>query len=221
MAETSETAPPEKRRRAPTKRVKDRPLTEADWVEAAIDILVDENVRGIQLHKLCDRLGVTKGSFYWHFKKRSDLLAAMLNTWRSRMTLNVIRSVTRAGPGGMERLRHLLALPRRPKSQAFAAIETSIRDWARRVEMPRKAIWEVDQIRMSFFEQIFRDHGFDETEARKRSYIAYCAMMGDSVLHKTLGDQVAEQDYIDKVMELLTAPAAATPDGATSSLSQP
>ncbi|MEN2977501.1 TetR/AcrR family transcriptional regulator (plasmid) [Tistrella bauzanensis] len=198
----------EKRRRAPTKRVKERPLTENDWVEAAIDILVEENVRGIQLHKLCTVLGVTKGSFYWHFKKRSDLLAAMLQTWRSRMTLNVIQNITRTGPHGMDRLRRLLILPRRPKSRAFAAIESSIRDWARRVEMPRKAIWEVDQIRMSFFEQIFRDHGFDEDEARKRSYIAYCAMMGDSVLHKTLGDQVDEAAYVDKVVELLTAPLA-------------
>ena len=133
MAETSETAPPEKRRRAPTKRVKDRPLTEADWVEAAIDILVDENVRGIQLHKLCDRLGVTKGSFYWHFKKRSDLLAAMLNTWRSRMTLNVIRSVTRAGPGGMERLRHRLPCPAarnpRPSPRSRPASATGRGGW--------------------------------------------------------------------------------------------
>lgn len=77
---------PRQDRRTPTRRVKDSPLTESDWVHAATEILVQENVRGIKIDKLCAKLGVTKGSFYWHFRQRSDILTALLKDWRRRAT---------------------------------------------------------------------------------------------------------------------------------------
>ncbi len=122
-------APQPNASRSRTRRLKDSPLTESDWVEAATDILVRENVRGIRIDTLCQKLGVTKGSFYWHFKTRADLLAAMLKNWQRRMTLNVIQNISRTNETGFSRLRNLMALPRMPRSPAFAQVEMSIRDW--------------------------------------------------------------------------------------------
>lgn len=191
------------RKRSPTQRRKGTPLNEQDWVDAAMKILVNENVRGIRIDTLCAKLGVTKGSFYWHFGARNDLLVAMLKTWRRKMTLNVIKSITLSGETARERLRILLALPRRKNSPANARIEMSIRDWARRVQMPKEAVQEVDLIRMDYFTRLFRDMGVDDTEAEKRAYITYCLMMGDSVLHQTLPG--AHRDaFLDGAMELIT-----------------
>src|SRR6188474_3035326 len=39
-----------------------------DWVRAALDVMVEEGIAGVKIQRLCDRLGVTKGSFYWHFR---------------------------------------------------------------------------------------------------------------------------------------------------------
>lgn len=197
---------PAKTRRTPTRRVKDSPLTESDWVHAATEILVQENVRGIKIDKLCAKLGVTKGSFYWHFRQRSDILTALLKDWRRRATLNVIQSIARSGAKGIGRLRNLIEMTRHPKAGEVAAIEMSIRDWARRVEMPKEAINEVDTIRIQYFEQILLDEGFSAEESRRRSYVAYCIMMGDSILHRTLTDYVSPQEYIDTVLKIMSQP---------------
>ena len=188
-------------RRRPTQRRKDTPLSEEDWVEAAITILKNDNVRGIKIDALCKMLGVTKGSFYWHFATRNELLVAMLDHWRRRTTLNVIRSVTGTGDDPQTRMKLLFALPRRKKSPDSAEVETSIRDWSRRVELPRKAVQEVDEIRFNYIAGLYSDMGFDDEEARKRAYLAYCILMGDSILNGTLSGMDTEE-FAEKALQI-------------------
>lgn len=202
------------KKRASTRRLKGSPLNEQDWVSAAIEILVNENVRGIRIDVLCAKLGVTKGSFYWHFATRNDLLVAVLSTWRRKTTMNVIKSISASSGTARDRLRRLLWLPRGPKSPASAQVEQSVRDWARRVEMPKSAVAEVDQIRMDYFTQLVKDAGHDGDEARVRAYIMYCLMMGDSILHQSLSD-VPHDTFLDTVMELVIDKDR-TPDSETS-----
>ena len=192
-------------KRTPTQRHKGSPLNEQDWVKAAIEILVDENVRGIRIDSLCKKLGVTKGSFYWHFATRNDLLVALLSSWRKRMTLNVIRSISGSQASAKDRLRKLISLPRQPKSPASAQVEMSIRDWGRRVDMPRATVAEVDQIRMDYFTQLLSEAGFEGADARRRAYVIYCLMMGDSILHQSLSD-LSHGEFLDAAMETVLSP---------------
>ncbi|WP_025274759.1 TetR/AcrR family transcriptional regulator [Haloglycomyces albus] len=180
---------------------KDQRLGERDWVEAANDILVEENVRGIKLDRLCRKLGVTKGSFYWHFKKRAELLTALLADWRKRMTLNTINQLT--SQSNRRRLANLLKRPRHPKATRAAAIEVSIRDWARRDPMAAEALTEVDTIRLEFFKKIFIDEGFAPEQAHQRAYLAYCLMMGDSVINKSLPDHIDQEQFTELAMTIL------------------
>ena len=53
--------------RAAKKRTK---LSRDDWLASSMDALLLEGVEGIHIEPLAKRLGVTKGSFYWHFKDR-------------------------------------------------------------------------------------------------------------------------------------------------------
>ncbi len=193
------------RKRAPTKRLKETPLTEADWVNAATEILVKENVRGIRIDALCEKLGVTKGSFYWHFNTRAELLSAILKNWQRRMTSNVIQNVSRGGDSGFARLKSLISLPRMPRSPAFAQTEMSIRDWGRRVDLPRQAVQEVDNIRLEYLAELYRQEGFDAETARIRAYVAYCVMMGDSVLFNTMKD-LDHESFVNEAMAILSAP---------------
>ena len=57
-------------------------LDRAAWIQAALDTLADEGVTGVRVEVLAKRLHVTKGSFYWHFKDRQDLLSGILETWK-------------------------------------------------------------------------------------------------------------------------------------------
>ena len=67
------------------------------WVEAAIDMLAEQGVQGMRVEVLAKNFGVTKGSFYWHFKDRQDLFTAVLETWRDGRIRDIHKqSVSRA-----------------------------------------------------------------------------------------------------------------------------
>jgi AcrR family transcriptional regulator len=68
-------------------------LSAADWETAALDALADGGLAGIAIQPLARRLGVTKGSFYWHFADREALLAAALAHWETSHTERVIEAV--------------------------------------------------------------------------------------------------------------------------------
>jgi len=203
-------------RASPTRTVRTRndaranSLTVDDWVAAANDLLARENIRGVQIQSLCTKLNVTKGSFYWHFSSRKDLLRALLNSWRRDMTLNIYNKFGRVSFGAASTLRTLLALPRKKFSANGAAIEMSIRDWGRREKLARDALKEVDDIRLKSFEQSFLSLGFSERDARTRGYVAYAIMMGDSILKETLREEIDAEEFVTLAVKLL-APASIEP----------
>jgi AcrR family transcriptional regulator len=211
-----------RQRSAPRRDPSDRRGTQLraeDWIDHANELLVDENIRGVQIATLCQRLGVTKGSFYWHFRSRRDLLDALLQAWRKKNTLNVMnRVVSFVTP--LRSIRALLSLPRRPVASRGARVEMSVRDWARRDRNTFRSLQEIDIIRLRAFEQLFRRQGFTAKEAKSRAYIAYTIMMGDSILKDTIRDEVDTETYLATALSLLTsariggeaASASDTPD---------
>ena len=81
-------------------------LSADDWVRAALDTMVDEGIGGVKIQRLCDRLGVTKGSFYWHFADRDALVAAALAVWEQQSTEARISALD-ADPDPVARRRQL------------------------------------------------------------------------------------------------------------------
>lgn len=71
-------------------------LGRADWIKAALKLLVAEGESAVRITRLSEALGVTRGSFYWHFKDRADLLDALLETWERRNTLAIVTAVEEA-----------------------------------------------------------------------------------------------------------------------------
>lgn len=65
---------PEKTDRAPR-------LRAVDWAQAALDVVATDGVNAVAVEPLARKLGVTKGSFYWHFPSRDALLHAALERW--------------------------------------------------------------------------------------------------------------------------------------------
>lgn len=58
----------------------------AQWVAAGLESLRQGGVGAVRVERLAARLGITKGSFYWHFRNRGDLLDALLEYWAREMT---------------------------------------------------------------------------------------------------------------------------------------
>lgn len=144
------------------------------WADAALAELTAHGIERVRVEVLAKRLGVTKGSFYWHFKDRDALLVAMLERWRRRATLSLIERLDRSGAAPMDRLRELLRLTLGGERSAFAAdIELAIRLWGRSDPRARAALEEVDELRLRYIEQLLTQSGLPAEEARARAVLTY------------------------------------------------
>ena len=65
-------------------------LSEEDWLAAAYEVLTESGVEAVKVMPLAKRLGVSRTSFYWHFKDREELLEAMVRRWEERNTGNLV-----------------------------------------------------------------------------------------------------------------------------------
>ena len=61
-------------------------LTPEAWIDAATEVLVDQGIDHVRVDVLATQLQVTRGSFYWHFRDREDLLRRVLKAWQERAT---------------------------------------------------------------------------------------------------------------------------------------
>jgi AcrR family transcriptional regulator len=128
-------------------------------------------------------MGATKGSFYWHFKDREDLLQRMLTAWRDEATEQIIFRFESRGLSARELIRDLLTLPFRGESaKEAAAVELAIRAWARRDEAAKSVLDEVDAKRLAYITQCFRALGFSASEAKSRGFALYSYELSEALL---------------------------------------
>lgn len=166
-------------------------LTPEDWIAAAADLLLDKSVDAVRVDVLAKNLNVTRGSFYWHFKDRNELLARLLTSWRDAATAQVIQRFEKSGASSTDLIHELISLPfRGAAAMHSASIELGIRAWARRDPMARQVVDEVDSQRLSYIAQCFSALGFGIADARRRAFMLYSYMITESLLR---GQGSAEQ----------------------------
>jgi len=179
-------------------------LTPETWIEAATTVLVDQGIDHVRVDVLAGELGVTRGSFYWHFRDREDLLRRVLQAWSERTTEQLTRRLESARTDAREQLRDVISLPFRGRAAARAArIELAIRAWARRDEMARQAVDAADASRIAYHETIFAALGFADDEARQRGFLLYSYEVAESLLHRqgTLAQRQARAAFVERLMQ--------------------
>lgn len=158
-------------------------LLRGDWIAAATEVLVDRGIDAVRVDVLARELEVTRGSFYWHFKDREELLTAVLQGWRDAATEQVIRRFEDHGSDPQALIAELISLPFRGRAaQRAARIELAIRAWARRDTLARAAVDEVDERRIAYIAQCFSALGFPIAEARARAFVLYAYEVAESLL---------------------------------------
>jgi AcrR family transcriptional regulator len=166
----------------PQKPAADPPLGRKDWIEAAIVLLAEDNVEALRVDTLAEKLGVTKGSFYWHFDGREDLLFAVLDEWRLRMTSEIQALILDRSGTPWERLERLLriAISARPDVPG-GPFEMTLRDWARRDAKVAGVMREVDAERVRFLRQLYRETGLEESDVNDFSELHMAFVIGTRV----------------------------------------
>ena len=137
-------------------------------------LVAEKGLRALTVGALATRLGVTKGSFYWHFHGRSDLLAAALGQWEQRATTESIK-VLEAVADYRRRLELMLdAASRPPRSRSlYAALAEAAED-----PIVRRVLNRVASARIAYLESCYSNLGFSPTLAKSHAVLAYAAYRG-------------------------------------------
>ncbi len=138
-----------------------------------MEMLGRNGLDGVRVEPLAKVMGVTKGSFYWHFKDRDELLEAMLEHWRKENTVRILEFVGEPEDPAV-RLQRLARVPF--EAGQLDAYGLPVRLWARHDPRARRALAEVDDLRIRMKSQLFRSCGFDAEEANARALILYAYM---------------------------------------------
>ena len=162
-----------------------KPRTQLDrsaWVAGATEVLAEEGIAGLRVEVLAKRLKVTKGSFYWHFTDRRDLLMAVLAHWKEGRIRDIIKQ-TRAQPGReLEQIYHVIDVYSASRSRRGMMIELAVRDWARRDAEAGAIVAEVDDVRLRCARDLFLACGVPMDEASSRCMLLYAYVFGVSLM---------------------------------------
>ncbi|MEZ5377934.1 MAG: TetR/AcrR family transcriptional regulator [Acidimicrobiales bacterium] len=163
-------------------------LLPSDWAVAALEAIATDGVDKLSIERLAKQLGVTKGSFYWHFADRAALITAATEEWERQATDEVISALSEiADP--RQRLRSLFEVSF--GDDALGPIDTAL---ASRADDPLlgEIVRRVTAKRLASLESIFAEIGFTPTIARRQARIAYAAYLG----HFQMASALADDDNI-------------------------
>lgn len=159
------------------------------WVDVATDVLARDGVNGLRVEVLAKRCGVTKGSFYWHFRDRQALLDAVLQRWKEGR-IKDIEKTTAVNPGQeMKQLHYAIDLYGASRNRKGMAIELAMRDWARHDARAAAVVEEVDLYRLECTRRLFVATGMSDPDAKSRSLLLYACVFGLSLMHYTHFDE--------------------------------
>jgi AcrR family transcriptional regulator len=153
-------------------------LDRSRFLEAAFEVLGETGWQDLRINPLCTRLGVTKGSFYWHFESREALLSAVLAAWERAGTEEIIATVEGARVPAPERLRLLVHTVFAETSRG-GRIEPAIRAWAAADPQAAATVARVDERRLAYVRELLQATGASRTAATHRSAILYRTLIGE------------------------------------------
>jgi AcrR family transcriptional regulator len=151
-------------------------LQRFDWLQQALDIFVAEGIDAVRITRLADDLGVTRGSFYWHFENRKDLIDALVRFWKDKNTPAVTRAASEAGSlaDGIFRffetcIDAALFDPR---------LDLAIREWSRRSTVIRALLDREDAARIDALRDFYARFGYAMPDALIRARVLYYSQIG-------------------------------------------
>ncbi len=178
-----------------------RTLTRQDWTRAALAALADGGVAAVAVDRLTKTVGATRGSFYWHFKDRNELLEVALAQWERENTTELIPEAETIGDPA-ERLRFLF---REVYERPADRIEITLAGGADE-PLVAPAVARVTRARLEFLHRIFTELGLPDDEAADRAWLAYAFYVGHHQLGRNASLRERQPTSLERVVALLTSP---------------
>jgi len=189
------------------KLAKASPLQPADWIRTALARLSEEGVEAVRVEVLARELGVSKGSFYWHFRDRQDLLDKALAHWEQHEVGSL--DLDGGAGGAATRWARIVQATADP---ARIQLEAAVRSWARRDTQVAQRVAAIEQKKAAVVASVLQDVGFTRSAAEAWSEVALLLCLG--WLDRATRDrqfQLAGRSLGDFLSEMLLAASSGLP----------
>jgi AcrR family transcriptional regulator len=150
-----------------------RRLTAQDWIDFGLTALAREGSDALKADVLARKLGVSRGSFYWHFADLGAFHSKVIEHWRRVATEAIIADIERYD-SREERIEALLR-------HAFgdgAILEVRMRTWADNNAQAARALSDVDRQRREYLKQLMVEAGIAQPLAATRAQLLYWTYLG-------------------------------------------
>ncbi|OBK92007.1 TetR family transcriptional regulator [Mycobacterium asiaticum] len=176
-------------------------LSVDDWLQAGFAIVAEEGLNALKVDRLCSRLNVTKGSFYWHFADMAAYRRALIESWAQLKDedRNEIEQMSDVEP--RERLSRMMASLVRPRQWS---LERAMREWARSDETVATAVHAADRRTLKAVRKAFSDFGFEPEDAELRAQATFAAGLG--LLHLSAPAPKKEALQRERFLDFLLRP---------------
>ncbi len=149
-------------------------LGKKQWIDFGLKTLATQGINAVRVEPMAAELQVTKGSFYWHFKNRNALLEEILSAWKGYATNDIITNVEEQGGDATQRIRCLFTTVLEGDNR----LDKEIRIWADSDNNVQTALRQIDQRRVTYLEDLFKELGFTAIQATARARLVYHALIG-------------------------------------------
>lgn len=176
-------------------------LSRDNWLDAAAGEVAAGGFGQLRVLTLAKKLGVTRGSFYWHFKDHEDLVVSFLDRWRDRR-LHELQYWKPKGGDVETELREILELLLTDASRNIRRlqVELAVRDFARRDDYAAELVAQVDAARIAQNCSLFERLSSDPERIRDLSLLLYVATIGSQVV---LTGKPGDADSIRRIEDLM------------------
>jgi AcrR family transcriptional regulator len=171
-------------------------LSAKDWLDQGLKTLAGRGFTALKAEPLAKAMGVSRGSFYWHFADIGAFHAAILSHWREVAAEQIIANVE----AGSKDDAPLALLLRRVFGKRLK-LEKAVRTWASVDATARAAVQAIDRRRLGYVESLLAQAGLPADVARARAQILYWAFLGFALSDQPL-PKARHQAVIDEMLRM-------------------
>lgn len=156
---------------------KRRTASREDWLLATLEVLRECGIEGVKVVVIARRLGLTSGSFYWHFKNIQELLDGVLEYWEEIQTGHIIEDALKFEGPPDERIRNLM---HQVIKEDASRPDSAVAVWAKSDKRAEVRYKRAMKKRFEFSSWLFEEAGFDRKDAEIRGRMMVMTLMGET-----------------------------------------
>ncbi|MEH2586264.1 TetR/AcrR family transcriptional regulator [Bradyrhizobium sp. AZCC 1721] len=171
-------------------------LAAKDWLDQGLKTLATRGFTALKAEPLAKAMGVSRGSFYWHFADIGAFHAAILARWHEVAAEQIIANVEAASKD-----ENPLALLLRRVFGERLMLERAVRTWASVDPAARAAVQAIDRRRLGYVEGLLAQSGLSTDVARARAQILYWAFLGFALSDQPL-PKARQEAVVDELVRM-------------------